>query len=255
MRQPLIAGNWKMNGTKAMAQSLLNGVVAGARGFAAVEVAVCVPFPYLYLGEAAVGSGPVRLGAQNLCTEPGGAFTGEVSGTMLADFGCHYVICGHSERREYYGEDNAAIARKLARAIESGLTPILCVGETLEQRQSGETEAVIASQIDGIVDHTGVEAFAKMEIAYEPVWAIGTGMTATPEQAQDVHAFIRARVAEGSRSIAAGLRILYGGSMKPGNAAELLTQSDIDGGLIGGASLDVEDFLAICRAGEQRATA
>lgn len=253
MRQPLIAGNWKMNGSKASADALLRGVVAGSGGVSKSEIAVCVPFPYLYLGEQLLVGSAVRLGGQNLCTESGGAFTGEVSGSMLADFGCTYVICGHSERREYYGEDEASIALKLARAIESGLTPILCVGETLRQRETGETEAVIAGQIDGVVERIGIDAFAGVEIAYEPVWAIGTGLTATPEQAQAVHAFIRNRIAEKNTSIAEKLRILYGGSMKPGNAAELLAQTDIDGGLIGGASLNADDFLAICLAGEQTA--
>jgi triosephosphate isomerase len=253
MRQPLIAGNWKMNGSKSSADELLRGVVAGAGSVSKSEIAVCVPFPYLYLGEQLVSGSAVRLGAQNLCTESGGAFTGEVSGTMLADFGCTYVICGHSERREYYGEDEASIALKLTRAIESGLTPILCVGETLRQREAGETEAVIAGQVDGVVERIGIDAFGGIEIAYEPVWAIGTGLTATPEQAQAVHAFIRGRIAEKSAAIAETLRILYGGSMKPGNAAELLAQTDIDGGLIGGASLNADDFLAICLAGEQTA--
>lgn len=254
MRQPLIAGNWKMNGSKASAEALLQGVVTGSKALAPeVEIAVCVPFPYLDLGERQLTGTPVRLGAQNLCTESVGAYTGEVAGSMLADFGCTYVICGHSERREYYGEDDATIAQKVMRAAESGLTPILCVGETLQQRERGETEAVIARQIDGVAEHAGIEAFAKLEVAYEPVWAIGTGMTATPEQAQAVHAFIRGRIAERSGLIAEGLRILYGGSMKPGNAAELLAQSDIDGGLIGGASLVAEDFLAICQAGARAA--
>ncbi|WP_296810342.1 triose-phosphate isomerase [Thiocapsa sp.] len=253
MRQPLIAGNWKMNGSKSSAESLLNGVVAGAGGLSKTHIAVCVPFPYLYLGEESLAGSSVQLGAQNLCTETGGAFTGEVSGSMLADFGCRYVICGHSERREYYGENEAAIAQKLARAAESGLTPILCVGETLQQREAGEMESVIAAQIDGVVERIGIEAFAGIEIAYEPVWAIGTGMTATPEQAQAVHAYIRGRIAALKPAIAEKVRILYGGSMKPGNAAELLAQPDIDGGLIGGASLSADDFLAICRAGEQLA--
>jgi triosephosphate isomerase len=249
MRQPLIAGNWKMNGSKSSADALLRGVVAGSAGVSTCEIAVCVPFPYLYLGEQMLAGSAVRLGAQNLCTESGGAFTGEVSGSMLADFGCTYVICGHSERREYYGEDESSIALKLTRATESGLRPILCVGETLRQREAGETESVIAGQIDGIVERIGIEAFAGIDVAYEPVWAIGTGLTATPEQAQSVHAFIRGRVAAKNPSIAEALRILYGGSMKPGNAAELLAQADIDGGLIGGASLNSDDFLAICLAG------
>ena len=253
MRQPLIAGNWKMNGSKSSAEALLKGVVAGSGSLSKTEVAVCVPYPYLHLGEQLLAGSSVRLGAQNLCTESGGAFTGEVSGSMLADFGCRYVICGHSERREYYGENEASIAQKLTRATESGLTPILCVGETLQQREAGEMESVIAAQIDGVVERIGIEAFAGIEIAYEPVWAIGTGKTATPEQAQAVHGYIRGRIAASNRSIAEKLRILYGGSMKPGNASELLAQPDIDGGLIGGASLSADDFLAICLAGEQLA--
>ncbi|MBK1644469.1 triose-phosphate isomerase [Thiocapsa imhoffii] len=251
MRKPLIAGNWKMNGSKASVTTLLEGVVGGMQDLSNVDVAVCVPFPYLEQSERMLKGSAVALGAQNLCTESGGAFTGEVSASMLLDFGCHVVICGHSERREYYGEDDAIVAAKIAQAVSAGLRPIFCVGETLEQRQQGETDAVIAGQVDGVIERIGIEIFRKVEIAYEPVWAIGTGMTATPEQAQDVHAFIRARIAALDPEIAAGIRILYGGSMKPGNASELLAQPDLDGGLIGGASLDATDFLAICRAGEQ----
>lgn len=250
MRTPLIAGNWKMNGSKASAEPLLRGVLAGSQAIRKAEIAVCVPFPYLALAEQCLAGSAVRWGAQNLSTEASGAYTGEVSGGMLADFGCAYVICGHSERREYYGETDALIAHKLMRAADSGLIPILCVGETLEQRERGETEAVIAGQLDGVIAEIGVAAFASIEVAYEPVWAIGTGKTATPEQAQAVHAFIRGQIADHDAAIAQGVRILYGGSMKPGNAAELLAQPDIDGGLIGGASLDAGDFLAICQAGE-----
>jgi triosephosphate isomerase len=253
MRQTLIAGNWKMNGSKSSADSLLKGVVSGATGISTTEIAVCVPFPYLYLGEQALAGSRIALGAQNLCTEPSGAFTGEVSGAMLADFGCRYVICGHSERREYYGETDAVVGVKLMRAVNCGLTPILCVGETLEQRQGGETDAVIEGQLEGTLKQTGIALFEKIEIAYEPVWAIGTGMTATPEQAQAVHALIRGWIAKQDAAISAGVRLLYGGSMKPGNAAELLEQPDIDGGLIGGASLTASDFLAICQAGDQTA--
>jgi triosephosphate isomerase len=199
--------------------------------------------------EALAGS-QVRLGAQNVSTEESGAFTGEVSASMLADFGCHYVICGHSERRALYGEDDATIARKLAAGHSKGVRPILCVGETLEDREGGNTESVIASQLDGIIAVGGIETFGVIEVAYEPVWAIGTGKTATPEQAQEVHAFIRARLAAHSAGIADGVRILYGGSMKASNAAELLAQPDIDGGLIGGASLVADEFLAIALAGD-----
>ncbi|KXX63840.1 triose-phosphate isomerase [Marichromatium gracile] len=253
MRAPLIAGNWKMNGSKRDAQLLFGGVTAGAASLRGVEVAVCPPFPYLALGEAELADGVVRLGAQDVSAESAGAYTGEVAAAMLAEFGCRYVICGHSERREYHAESDTLIARKLQSVIASGMRPILCIGETLEQRECGETEAVIAAQLDGVLQVAGIEVFAALDIAYEPVWAIGTGKTATPEQAQQVHAFVRARIAASDQRIAQGLRILYGGSMKPGNAAELLAQPDIDGGLIGGASLDADDFLAICRAAEAAA--
>ena len=253
MRQPLIAGNWKMNGSKASVQELLAGVVAGAEQIGYSEIAVCPPFPFLQMAQEALIGSQVRLGAQNLSSEKGGAFTGEVSAAMLADFGCHYVICGHSERRALYGEDDAIIAKKLAAARGKGLTPILCVGETLQERERGETEKVIADQIDGIVRLSGIDMFAVIELAYEPVWAIGTGMTATPEQAQEVHAFIRARLAAQSQAIADKIRLLYGGSMKASNARELLAQPDIDGGLIGGASLNADEFLAIARAGDETA--
>ena len=251
MRQPLIAGNWKMNGTKASVEALLAGVVAGAAAIRSSELLVCPPFPFLEMAGRAVAGSAVGLGAQNVCTEDDGAFTGEVSANMLAEFGCKYVICGHSERRSLYGEDDLIIAKKLAAAHGKGVRPILCVGETLDERERGETEQVIGDQIDGIVNLGGIDAFGALELAYEPVWAIGTGMTATPEQAQEVHAFIRGRLASRSQTIAEKIRILYGGSMKPGNALELLAKPDIDGGLIGGASLSADDFLAIARAGDE----
>jgi triosephosphate isomerase (TIM) len=250
MRQPLIAGNWKMNGSRASVERLLSGVVAGASDVRHSELAVCPPFPFLPMAEQALVGSSVRLGAQNACTEDAGAFTGEVSAAMLADFGCRYVICGHSERRSLYGEDEPVIARKLAAILRAGLTPILCVGETLEQREGGATESVIAGQIDGIIALCGIDTFGLIELAYEPVWAIGTGRTATPAQAQEVHAFIRNRLAGHSQSVADKIRILYGGSMKASNAPELLGQPDIDGGLIGGASLNAEEFLAIGKAGD-----
>lgn len=253
MRQPLIAGNWKMNGTQASAESLIQGVLEGSSGIAKTDIAVCVPFVFLELGQRLLSGRPVRLGAQNVCTEASGAYTGETSAGMLNEFGCRYVICGHSERREYYGETDAIVAKKLTMVASAGMTPILCVGETLEQREQGFMETVIASQIDAIIAANGIESFAQIEIAYEPVWAIGTGKTATPEQAQEVHAFIRRRIAAHDAAIAEKVRILYGGSMKPSNAAELLAMADIDGGLIGGASLVAEDFLAICQAGDAAA--
>ena len=253
MRRPLIAGNWKMNGTKASVEALLAGVVGGASGVRHSELAVCPPFPFLQMAEKALAGSDVRLGAQNVSTEDGGAFTGEVSASMLAEFGCRYAICGHSERRALYGENSAIIARKLAAAYRKGLTAILCIGETLEERERGDTDKVIADQLDGILDLGGIEAFDVIELAYEPVWAIGTGKTATPEQAQEVHAFIRNRLAGHSQPVAEKIRILYGGSMKASNAPELLGQPDIDGGLIGGASLNAEDFLAIGKAGDEAA--
>jgi len=250
MRQPLVAGNWKMNGSKASVKELLAGLVAGAGEIRSSEIAVCPPFPFLQMVQEGLAGSQARLGAQNCSTEESGAFTGEVSASMLADFGCQYVILGHSERRALYGENDALVARKLLAASAQGVKPILCVGETLEEREGGKMEAVIAAQIDGVIAGAGAEIFGAIEIAYEPVWAIGTGKTATPEQAQEVHAFIRGRIAGHSSAVAEGLRILYGGSMKAANAPELLAQPDIDGGLIGGASLVADEFLAIARAGD-----
>jgi triosephosphate isomerase len=188
------------------------------------------------------------MGSQDISVHESGAYTGEVSGPMLADFECKYAIVGHSERRTYHGESDALVAEKFEAALKFGLTPIFCVGETLEEREQGVTEQVIARQVDAVIERGGVEMLGKGVIAYEPVWAIGTGKTATPEQAQEVHAFIRGRVASHSADVAEGIRILYGGSMKPDNAAELMAKPDIDGGLIGGASLKAEDFLGICTA-------
>lgn len=248
MRQPLVAGNWKMNGSTASVRELLASVQAGVGAVSKSEVAVCPPYVYVPQTQAALTGSSIAWGAQNLSIESSGAFTGEIAASMLLDFGCTYVIVGHSERRSLYGEDDALVARKFAVARAAGLKPILCVGETLEERERGVTEAVVARQLDAVIDLEGVAALADGVIAYEPVWAIGTGKTATPEQAQDVHAFIRARVAEHSGEVAQGLRILYGGSMKPGNAAELMAKEDIDGGLIGGAALVASDFLGICKA-------
>ncbi len=248
MRQPLVAGNWKMNGSQAGVEALLGGIRAGISEVRVAEAAVCPPFPYLPLVQATLRGSAIRWGAQNLSTETAGAFTGEVAGSMLTDFGCAYVIVGHSERRTLYGEDDLVVARKFAVARAAGLTPILCVGETLAERERGITREVVARQVDAVIHLEGAAALGEGVIAYEPVWAIGTGITASPEQAQEVHAFIRKRVAEHDLDVADGLRILYGGSMKPDNAAELLAKRDIDGGLIGGASLKAEDFLAICRA-------
>ena len=248
MRQPLVAGNWKMNGSTASARALLAEIKAGVDAVAKCEVAVCPPFIYLPLAQAELTNTAIAWGAQNLSTEAVGAFTGEISAAMLLDCGCSYVIVGHSERRTLYGEDDQRVATKFAVARAAGIKPILCVGETLEEREQGITEAVIARQLDAVIAAQGASALAAGVIAYEPVWAIGTGKTASPEQAQQVHAFIRGRIAAQDASVAEGLRILYGGSMKPGNAAELMAQPDIDGGLIGGAALVASDFLGICRA-------
>ena len=247
MPRKLVAGNWKMHGSLTDNATLLAGVVSGAQGLNC-DVAICVPFPYLSQSQQALSGTPVRLGAQNLSEHAKGAYTGEVSAAMLKDFSCAYVIVGHSERRSLYGETDAQVAAKFVAAQALGITPILCLGESLQERETGVTEQVVGRQLDAVLAVAGVAAFANAVIAYEPVWAIGTGLTATPEQAQAVHAFIRGRLAQHDAGIAANVVIQYGGSMKPSNAAELLSQPDIDGGLIGGAALVAEDFLAICRA-------
>ena len=248
MRQPLVAGNWKMNGSVASVSALLDGIKEGAGKVGNCEVAVCPPYVFIPTAQSELSGTAISWGGQNLSTEQSGAFTGEVSASMLLDFGCKYVIVGHSERRTLYGEDDALVARKFAVARAAGLKPILCVGETLDEREKGITEEVVARQVDAVIELEGAQALADGVIAYEPVWAIGTGVTATSEQAQEVHAFIRKRIASHDAGVADGLRILYGGSMKPDNAADLMSNTDIDGGLIGGASLKAADFLAICEA-------
>ncbi|MBI5330638.1 MAG: triose-phosphate isomerase [Betaproteobacteria bacterium] len=247
MRRKLVAGNWKMHGSLAENEALLAGVLAGMADVKA-GVAVCVPYPYLAQVQSRLTGSAVAWGAQNLSQHAKGAFTGEVSASMLKDFGCAYVIVGHSERRALYGESDAVVADKFAAVQAAGLTPILCVGETLEEREGGTTEAVVARQLDAVIAQSGVASLAKAVLAYEPVWAIGTGKTASPEQAQAVHAFIRGKIRALDAGVAEGLVIQYGGSVKGSNAVELFSQADIDGGLIGGASLNAEDFLAICRA-------
>ncbi len=246
MRISLIAGNWKMNGSLAANAGLLDGIRAGAAGLSA-ELAVCVPAPYLAQAQAALAGSGVQWGAQDLSVHDSGAYTGEVSAAMLGDFGCRYVIVGHSERRSYHGESDELVAQKAVRALVSGLTPIVCVGETLAEREQGATDAVVIRQLKPVLAAVGAN-LANIVIAYEPVWAIGTGKTATPDMAQQVHELIRTTLAQADASAAAKVRILYGGSMKPDNAAELLAKPDIDGGLIGGASLKATDFLAIARA-------
>jgi triosephosphate isomerase len=249
MRRKLVVGNWKMHGSLAQNASLLGAVKSGAVSLSRVDIAVCAPFPYLAQLQHELSASTVKWGAQNVHQLEKGAFTGEVSATMLADFACTYVIVGHSERRSIYGESIRLVAEKFAAAQRAGLIPILCVGETLEQRESGVTEAVVAEQLDAVIALAGVQALRKAVVAYEPVWAIGTGRTATSEQAQAVHAFIRQRVAGHDAQVAQGLVILYGGSVKAANAPELFAKADIDGGLIGGAALIAEEFLGICRAG------
>lgn len=214
----------------------------------ACEMAVCPPYPYLGQAQLALQGSPLALGAQSLSEHASGAFTGEVSAAMLLEFGCRYVLVGHSERRALFGETDAVVAAKFAAAQEAGLVPVLCVGETLDERNAGQTASVIARQLSAVLDRVGVNAMASAVVAYEPVWAIGTGVTASPAQAQEVHAAIRAQVAALDAGVAEGLRILYGGSVKPQNAKELFGQADIDGGLIGGAALVADDFLAICLA-------
>jgi len=246
MRNKLVAGNWKMHGSLATNLGLLHSVRDGASGHA--EVALCVPYPYLAQARAVLEGSSVAWGAQDVSEHAQGAWTGEVSAAMLADFACRYVLVGHSERRSFFGDTDAVVAAKFAAAQKAGLTPVLCVGESLAEREAGTTGEVVTRQIDAVLANSGVAAFANAVVAYEPVWAIGTGRTASPQQAQEVHALIRSRFARDSADIAAGLRILYGGSVKANNAAELFGQSDIDGGLIGGASLVAADFLAICSA-------
>ena len=248
MRKTIVAGNWKMNASKESVNSLINGILSGMSDVSS-DVIVCAPFPYLSQVEALIINSDLMLGAQNLNVNSKGAFTGEVSAEMIKDFGAQHVIVGHSERRSLYGETSAIVAEKTKAAVDAGLTPILCVGESFEERESGNTEAVVEEQLNAVVGLLGIEAFNGIIVAYEPVWAIGTGLTATPEQAQSVHLFIRNLLAGSNESIAQNTPILYGGSMNAGNALELISCPDIDGGLIGGAALKAEDFLQICKAG------
>ena len=248
MRRPLVAGNWKMHGSRDEASRLVGELIAQDTGSGAAEVVVCPPFVYLAeIGRQLRDTG-IQLGAQDVCAEESGAHTGEVSAAMIADVGCRYVIVGHSERRAMYGEDDTLVARKFVAAQRHRLVPILCVGESLEERERGATNAVVARQLDAVLGVAGIAALAAAVIAYEPVWAIGTGRTALPAQAQEVHALIRGRIAEKDGRIAASLRVLYGGSVKASNAAELFAMTDVDGGLIGGASLKAGEFGKICAA-------
>ena len=244
-KKKLIAGNWKMNGSLAANEALLKAIVAGLAD-AACDVAVAVPAPYLAQVQALTAGTVVAVAAQDVSKHEAGAYTGEVSAAMLRDFGARYALVGHSERRQYHGETDAVVAEKAQRALAAGITPIVCVGETLQEREAGQTEAVVKRQLAAVI-HLNGHCISEVVVAYEPVWAIGTGRTASPEQAQAVHAVLRAQLAAASEH-ADRIRLLYGGSMNAANAAELLAQPDIDGGLVGGASLKAPDFLQIIAA-------
>ncbi|MGB5102192.1 MAG: triose-phosphate isomerase [Steroidobacteraceae bacterium] len=250
MRQPLVAGNWKMHGSRAENASLVRSLLDLLRPDQRAEVLLCPPFVYLWETGRMLKDTDVALGAQSVCAEALGAFTGEISAAMVKDVGCHYALVGHSERRQVYGESDALVARKFVAAQSQALVPVLCVGETLEEREGGRTDEVVARQLEAVLSVSGVAAFGRAVIAYEPVWAIGTGRNASPQQAQDVHAMIRARLAALDDTIAASVRILYGGSVKASNARELFAMPDIDGGLVGGASLKADEFARICAAAD-----
>ena len=250
MRRPLIAGNWKMHGSRAENGELIEAMLLGLPDQTPFDIAVCPPFVYLWEVGRLLKASSIALGAQSVCAEQVGAFTGEASAAMLKDVGCKYVIVGHSERRAIYKEDDALVARKFLAAQSQGLIPILCVGETLEERERGQTMQVVSRQLTAVLDLAGVAALRTAVIAYEPVWAIGTGKNATPEQAQEVHAHIRNAIAARDAKIAADVRILYGGSVKAANARELFAMPDVDGGLVGGASLKADEFLKICAAAQ-----
>ena len=248
MRVKFVAGNWKMNGNLATNRALLDELVGAVGRIPGMKSAVCPPYPYLAQVQQVLSGSGITWGAQDVSQFDSGAYTGEVSGAMLVDFGCRYGIVGHSERRTLFGDTNELVAEKFAAALKAGLTPILCVGETLREREAGSTETVVAAQLRAVLERNGAQSFAHAVIAYEPVWAIGTGKTASPEQAQAVHAFIRKALAAKDAAIAEKVQVLYGGSVKASNAAELFAMPDIDGGLIGGASLDAQEFAKICRA-------
>ena len=248
MRGKLVVGNWKMNGNLASNQTLLKALIPLLKQLSSVGCAVCVPYPYLAQTEQVLRGNGIPWGAQDACEFEHGAYTGGVSAGMLADFGCRYVIVGHSERRSLFGDTDKSVAAKYAAVLKAGLTPIVCVGETLAEREGGVMEKVIARQVDAVIAQSGVAALAQAVLAYEPVWAIGTGKTASPDEAQAVHAFIRGRIADQDMKVADSLLMLYGGSVKANNAQQLFSMPDIDGGLIGGASLVAEEFAAICKA-------
>jgi triosephosphate isomerase len=248
MRKPLVAGNWKMNGSREGNATLLDGLTQGLEDGVACDVLICPPSVYLTDAARAIRDSEILLGGQDVCAEPQGARTGQIAADMLTDIGCTYVIVGHSERRQLFAEDDAVVARKFMAAQAAGLIPVLCVGESLEEREAGRTDEVVSRQLGAVIAAAGVAAFENAVVAYEPVWAIGTGRTASPEQAQEVHALLRGLIANDDATIAGSIRLLYGGSVKAANAAELFAMPDVDGGLVGGASLQAEEFLNICRA-------
>lgn len=248
MRQTLVAGNWKMNGSRESIKALLDGIKSGVSAVTAAEMAVCCPAVYIADVSEQLNGTPIAFGGEDISVHDSGAYTGEIAGAMWNDFSCKYVIIGHSERRTYHNESDELVAEKFEAARRAGLIPLFCIGETLQEREGGITEQVVSRQVNAVIDRLGVDVLGEGVIAYEPVWAIGTGVTATPEQAQETHAYIRSMIAEKSADVAAKIQILYGGSMNAGNAAELLACADIDGGLIGGASLKADDFLAIGKA-------
>jgi triosephosphate isomerase len=254
MRRPVVAGNWKMHGSRSANQALLTELERRVKAEWPIDIVVFPPYVYLADAVRTLEGGQIRVGAQDVCAEAGGAFTGQVSVSMLRDVGCRYVIVGHSERRRLYHEDDALVARKFDAVLQAGLTPVLCVGETLEEHEAHQAEVVVSRQIDAVIAMNGVASFKQAILAYEPVWAIGTGRTATPPQAQTVHAYLRGRIAAQDANIAGQLRILYGGSVKGGNASELFLMPDVDGGLVGGASLSADEFQQICAAAAQRET-
>ncbi|MCZ6538056.1 MAG: triose-phosphate isomerase [Gammaproteobacteria bacterium] len=248
MRKALVAGNWKMHGSRHENQQLIADLIDKLPAQLNCEVLVCTPFVYLQEVERQIRDSGIQLGGQSVCADATGAFTGEISAEMLTDVGCSHVIVGHSERRALYHEDDALVARKFVAAHQGNLVPILCVGEFLAEREAGQTFTVVGRQLDAVLDVAGIEAFENAIVAYEPVWAIGTGLTATPGQAQEVHGFIRERLVAQDATIGGSVRLLYGGSVKAANAAELFAEEDVDGGLVGGASLKSDEFAKICVA-------
>jgi triosephosphate isomerase (TIM) len=252
MRRPVVAGNWKMHGSRSANEALLAELSERIKPEWQVDVVVFPPYVYLADAVRTLDETDIAVGAQDLCAEPPGAFTGQVAAAMLKDIGCRYVIVGHSERRRLYHEDDALVARKFGAALECGLTPVLCVGETLEEREANRTRVVVWRQLEAVTAMNGISSLSGAIVAYEPVWAIGTGRNASPEQAEEVHAYLRDRISGQDAKIAGDLRILYGGSVKAANAAELFSRADVDGGLVGGASLSADEFLEICAAATVR---